>query len=424
MSEVVSEMKYYEDPAPSDTPTSEGDFETKGKAALAAVDAQTPTFARTGSSTGGDSDGGAVEGWARWFSDLQDKLSAAVLWSDEHEAAHKLLYRYAMWKVGTQWGMSPVVANVEYLFRFLGKAEDNQAAISRMNTAIRRTGGVLMTDSSTFFGTAGAAAWCAPASSIPIQKVLEKQRMYMKDGGDPQGAWATKTRANVTGEALSSVELTPGDYIRVVGHSSPLSGHIATVIKADPRTGPAQKIWYVSGNAGRFGGGAVRVDSVTREQPPEGYSYRRVSDLGNDRDTLKQKIRGWQKHADEVRSQSRWNDKQYDNLPDATKGADDYEQANVQRPVAEDEANIARAQAQIKKDDQAVLDEAKKARPGENPANLDEAEKMLKPKTKGFVWLTYVATTGKMDLNALKPSSDPSMASWMTRWRVASHRSQ
>ncbi len=108
MIEVVSEMKYYEDPAPADTPTSEADFETRGKAAIAAVDALTPTWAQT---RAGDSDGGAVKDFAPWFSELQDKLTASVQWSDAHEAAHKLLYRYAVWKVGTQWGMSPIPAN-------------------------------------------------------------------------------------------------------------------------------------------------------------------------------------------------------------------------------------------------------------------------------------------------------------------------
>lgn len=418
MIEVVSEMKYYEDPAPADTPTSEADFETRGKAAIAAVDALTPTWAQT---RAGDSDGGAVKDFAPWFSVLQDKLTASVQWSDAHEAAHRLLYRYAMWKVGTQWGMSPVTANIEYLFRFLGKAEDNQPPISRLNGQIRMHGGVLMTESSAFFGSPGGAAWCAPASSIPIQAVLRKHKIILMDGGDPQGAWAKKLKINVSGDDLDAYTLTPGDYLQLVGHGGPLSGHIATAMKADPATGPAQTIWYVSGNAGRFGGGAIRIDSVTREKPPEGYSYRRVSGLGNDRNNLGGDIKKRQASVESLRSQGHWNPTQHDNVQDSNKAAEAHRQ-EVQGKIDADNAAIAAAKAQIARDDQSLIDEAAKVNPGESASTADAAEKMLKPKTPGTIWLTYVATTGKMNLNSLKPSSDPSMASWMKQWRASATR--
>lgn len=424
MTEVVKEMKYYEDPAPSDTPTSEGAFETKGKAALAAVDALTSAWAAITPSKAGDSDGGAIKDFAPWFSELQDKLTASVQWSETHEEAHRLLYRYAVWKVGMM-GINPIPPNAEFLFRFLGKAEDNQPPINKLNSQTLRRGGVLMTESSTFFGTPGAPAWCAPASSIPIQKVLERFKIYLMDGGDPQGTWAKKTnpKVAVSGAALESVELTPGDYIRVVTHSGPLSGHIATVLKAVPSRGETQTIWYVSGNAGRYGGGAVRIDSVTRERPPAGYDYGRVSDLGNDRNTLKADIKKQQEDIDAARAVSHWDDKRFDDVSDANQAADAHHNAMQQR-IDRDQARIARDQAQIAKDDQDVMAEARKARPGENPANVEAAEKMLRPSTRGMVWLTYVATTGKMDLHALKPSSDPSMKAWMKQWRAADHRSK
>jgi hypothetical protein len=411
-------MKYYEDPAPADTPTNEADFETKGKAAIAAVDALTPTWAQT---RAGDSDGGAVKDFAPWFSDLQDKLSASVQWSDAHEAAHKLLYRYAVWKVGTQWGMNPIPANIEYLFRFLGKAEDNQPPISRMNGQIRMHGGVLMTESSAFFGSPGAAAWCAPASSIPIQAVLRKLKIALMDGGDPQGAWAKRANIVVAGDDLDAVAITPGDYLQMVGHGGPLSGHIATAMRVDPATGPAQTIWYVSGNAGRFGGGAIRIDSVTRERPPAGYSYRRVSGLGNDRNNLGGDIKKREANVEKLRSQGHWDGSQVNDVTDGNNAAE-ARRLEVQRKIDADNAAIAADRAQIARDDQSLIDEAAKARPGESASTADAAEKMLKPKTPGTIWLTYVATTGKMDLNSLKPSADPSMAAWMKRWRASATR--
>lgn len=421
MIEVVSEMKYYEDPAPADTPTDEAEFEARGKAAIAAVNALTPTWAQTAGSKAGDSDGGAVKDFAPWFSDLQDKLSASAQWSDAHEAAHKLLYRYAMWKVGVQWGMNPVPANIEYLFRFLGKAEDNQPQISRLNSQIRMHGGVLMTESSAFFGAPGAAAWCAPASSIPIQAVLRKKGMTLMDGGDPQGTWAKRIHISVSGDALDGLAITPGDYLQMVTHTGPLSGHIATAMKAEPVTGPAQTIWYVSGNAGRFGGGAIRIDSVTREKPPEGYSYRRVSGLGNDRNNLGGDIKKRQADIDSLKSQSYWNSRQMADVGDAD-SSDEAHRREVQKKIDADNAAIAADRAQIARDDQSLIDEAGKVRPGESAGTVDAAEKMLKPKTAGTIWLTYVATTGKMDLNSLKPSSDPSMAAWMKQWRAAATR--
>jgi len=241
------------------------------------------------------------------------------------------------------------------------------------------------------------------------------------DGGDPQGAWAKKLKINVSGDDLDAYTLTPGDYLQLVGHGGPLSGHIATAMKADPATGPAQTIWYVSGNAGRFGGGAIRIDSVTREKPPEGYSYRRVSGLGNDRNNLGGDIKKRQASVDSLRSQGHWNPTQHDDVQDANKAAEAHRR-EVQGKIDADNAAIAAAKAQIARDDQSLIDEAAKVNPGESASTADAAEKMLKPKTPGTIWLTYVATTGKMDLNSLKPSSDPSMASWMKQWRASATR--
>jgi len=395
VTDTVDEMKYYEDPAPAGTPTDEAGFDTAGKAAIAKVDAATASYAKLPTPKAGDSEGGKVKDFADWFSELQDKLAAAGSWTDDHEAAHKLLYRYAMWKMG-QWGIT-VPANVEYMFRYLGKAENNQPVIARRNREIQKTGGVYMTETSRFFGSPNAANWCAPASSIPIWKVLQKQKMWLMDGGDPQGTWSVKVKIQVLGDALDGVEIAAGDYLRMVNHVGPLSGHIGTALKADPATGTSQQIWYVSGNAGKYGGGSVRIDSVKREKPPASYSYARVSGIGNRRDNLVGKQKKDEKDVQDVNA-----------MPFS---GDVSDLSEAQRIDAMRQKVADQAQGDVNADKAGIADADKKL----------AAEKALRPGQSGITWLTYVAKTSGMNLNDLKPSSDPSMKDWMTKWRAADH---
>lgn len=244
----------------------------------------------------------------------------------------------------------------------------------------------------------------------------------MAHGGDPQGAWAKKLKINVSGDDLDAYTLTPGDYLQLVGHGGPLSGHIATAMKADPATGPAQTIWYVSGNAGRFGGGAIRIDSVTREKPPGGIQ------LPAGERARKRSQQPWGATSRSGRPVSTACARRATGTPRSTTTC----RTPTRRPqrtarrsqgkIDADNVAIAAAKAQIARDDQSLIDEAAKVNPGESASTADAAEKMLKPKTPGSIWLTYVATTGKMDLNSLKPSSDPSMASWMKQWRASATR--
>jgi hypothetical protein len=381
-----------------------------------------PANAMSAGKSAGDSDGGAVKDWPAWFSDLQDTLSASPTWSDVHERGHRLLYRYAMWKVGDQWGIKPVPSNVEFLFRFLGKAEDNEAAISRMNMKISREGGVLMTTTGTFWGTQGASNWCAPASSIPVWKVLERVGMKLQDGGDPQGTWARKagiqiTPSTKTDPKLDAVEIKAGDYVRMVGFHSPLTGHIATAIKADPAGGAPSNLWYVSGNAGRFGGGAVRVDSVQRLAPPEGYSYGRVSEIDKDRDSLKSDMKKEAKAIEAIKAQP-YNDSEQQNDVNQAQAQQDQVEAMRQRAIDQAKAQIAKDQQQLAKDDQALRDEAQKTDP---EATSPDPEKALRPPREGTVWITLVTRLSQMDLNSLKPGAgaDPAMGAYRTKWRIS-----
>ncbi|MBK6622166.1 MAG: hypothetical protein IPG32_15275 [Saprospirales bacterium] len=73
-------------------------------------------------------------------------------------------------------------------------------------------------------------------------------------------------------------QLQPGDIItQALMNGSPLSGHVLTVIKEIPEPDFAYKpgakvstIYGISGNAGAYGGGSVRIEQFTRQVPPAG----------------------------------------------------------------------------------------------------------------------------------------------------------
>jgi len=91
------------------------------------------------------------------------------------------------------------------------------------------------------------------------------------------------------------IPLKPGDYLTIVGPSSPLSGHVATVIKEEPVIDrwPAtadtaagtllSTVYIVSGNAKNR---ATRVEVIEREMPPPEFDYAKQSKTGNSYDRL------------------------------------------------------------------------------------------------------------------------------------------
>ncbi len=99
----------------------------------------------------------------------------------------------------------------------------------------------------------------------------------------------------VTGKTAHTAPLESGDHISIITGSSPLSGHVATVIKEETvapvkPTGyepgdTISRIYYISGNSK---GSAVRVEVVQRELPPESYSWDAVAGKGNKFSDLKQ----------------------------------------------------------------------------------------------------------------------------------------
>ena len=93
----------------------------------------------------------------------------------------------------------------------------------------------------------------------------------------------------VGGKEARTALLLPGDYLTIVTAVSPLSGHVATVIREESEIAPADwakaeagdvlsRIYMVSGNARNS---AVRVEVVKREMPPPDYDWGALSAIGN-----------------------------------------------------------------------------------------------------------------------------------------------
>jgi Domain of unknown function (DUF4157) len=108
----------------------------------------------------------------------------------------------------------------------------------------------------------------------------------------------------VSGKAASTEKLFPGDFIYIINGNtgSPLSGHVATVIKEEPANGielgkgktdypggtVLSKLYWVSGNSRGVVAheGGIRPEVVIREMPHSKYEYFVTAAWGNDYDKL------------------------------------------------------------------------------------------------------------------------------------------
>jgi len=137
-------------------------------------------------------------------------------------------------------------------------------------------------------GSAGAADWCAAASSQAFMNVLLARGFTIGD----YDKWLSSGKGkglHVVDKDAYDAPLYPGDVITIITPITPLTGHIATVADYDP---DSKRILIVSGNAGGGGGvgiGTVRFDQVTREAPPKGYSYSDVAGLAKSQKKLEGK---------------------------------------------------------------------------------------------------------------------------------------
>jgi hypothetical protein len=116
-----------------------------------------------------------------------------------------------------------------------------------------------------------------------------------KQKNDPTDQKEKGAARVVGGKAAHTAKLETGDHISIVLGGSPVSGHVATVIKEEPVASTKEgghepgdvisKIYYISGNSK---GSAVRVEVVERELPPSSYDWGAVAGKGNKFTDLKQ----------------------------------------------------------------------------------------------------------------------------------------
>ncbi|MCA9514123.1 MAG: peptidoglycan-binding protein [Myxococcales bacterium] len=250
--ETKSQVK--EKPTPEVMSKKESEFASEGQAALSQVEA-----AGGGSLTGGgDTKGAGVEGYPQWFVDLQDKLVNSASWSDTHEKAQNVLYRYAMWKTEADLGYVP--ASVEYFFRYIGKSDGNNAAAKKAGKKGAEDLG----------GYGNAKNWCAQATTMAAEKSLKERGLKFKGG---IGAWiqahaGKKTAGSYWCTRANGVELTAGDQVSYLGKNhNNTTGHRVTVLE---NLGGG-KFLHVSGNAGGGGSGSVRIGTSTRSDVPADF---------------------------------------------------------------------------------------------------------------------------------------------------------
>jgi hypothetical protein len=234
----------------------------------------------------GHTEARAVKGWGKGFNALQNYLNQSTAWSEAHEEAQNLIRDYSLWKLRQSPGDVP--ENVKELTRYIGRSEANAKATDLYNYRRRQEKKEEVPRPADLGGSAGAADWCAAASSQAFLNQLLARGLTVGD----YDKWLSSGK----GRQLHSADknaydapISPGDVITIITSITPLTGHVATVADYDP---DSQRILIVSGNAGGGGGvgiGTVRFDQVTRETPPKDYIYSEVAGLAKKQTRLETK---------------------------------------------------------------------------------------------------------------------------------------
>lgn len=254
LEEKKAEAKKHTPPDPASLAKKEAEFASEGQAALSAVQALNgPRL-----NGGGDTKGMDVTGYPSWFTELQDYLINGSSWSETHEKAQNVLYRYAMFKTEADLGFVP--AAIEYFFRYIGKSGGNNIAVTKAGYK----------GSEDLTGGSQSKNWCGGATSLAAVNSLKERGLRFKGGIE---AWINSrgnkakagtywcTRAN-------GVALSPGDQVSYLGSNhNNNTGHRVTVIQD-----LGSSFTHASGNAGGGGNGSVRIGVSKREEVPAAFS--------------------------------------------------------------------------------------------------------------------------------------------------------
>lgn len=252
---VESKSQVKEKPTPEVVAKKESEFGSEGQAALAQVAA----LGGGSLSGGGDTKGAGVQGYPQWFVDLQDKLVNSASWSETHEKAQNVLYRYAMWKTEADLGYVP--AAVEYFFRYIGKSDGNNAAVKKAG----------FKGAGDLGGRGNAKNWCAEATNSAAVQALKERGLRFKGGPEK---WINRHAGKSLAGSFwcaraNGVELGPGDQVSYLSKShNNTTGHRVTVLE---NLGGGV-FTHVSGNAGGGGSGSVRIGTSTRGDVPRDFS--------------------------------------------------------------------------------------------------------------------------------------------------------
>lgn len=254
LEEKKAEAKKHTPPDPATLAKKEGEFASEGQAALSAVQALNgPRL-----NGGGDTKGMDVTGYPSWFTELQDYLINGSSWSETHEKAQNVLYRYAMFKTEADLGYVP--AAVEYFFRYIGKSGGNNIAVTKAGYK----------GSEDLTGGSKSKNWCGGATSLAAVNALKERGLRFKGGIE---AWINSRRGKTSAGTYwhtkaNGVALSPGDQVSYTGaHHNNNTGHRVTVIQD-----LGSSFTHASGNAGGGGNGSVRIGVSKREDLPAAFN--------------------------------------------------------------------------------------------------------------------------------------------------------
>jgi len=254
LEEKKTEAKKHTPPDPATVAKKDSEFASEGQAALSAVKALNGP--RIGG--GGDTKGTDVTGYPAWFTELQDYLINGSSWSETHEKAQNVLYRYAMWKTECDLGYVP--GAIEFFFRYIGKSGGNNIAATK--------GGFKGSEDLT--GGSKSKNWCGGATSQAAVGALKERGLRFAGGIE---AWIKSRNKKATAgthwhTACNGVALTPGDQVSYTGaHHNNNTGHRVTVLQD-----LGSSFTHTSGNAGGGGNGSVRIGVSKREEVPPAFN--------------------------------------------------------------------------------------------------------------------------------------------------------
>ena len=138
---------------------------------------------------------------------------------------------------------------------------------------------------------------------------------WAKEKDVPKNKPKYYSKRNISGKDAATEKLFPGDFIYIVNgnQGSPLSGHVATVIREEPfkdvtlgenikyESGKElSRLYWISGNSKGVMPfeGAIRPELVIREMPHKDYHYFETAGWGNEFDKRKTKETNIERESD------------------------------------------------------------------------------------------------------------------------------